>query len=113
MDGTWTQVTTESQVHEALGAGRAVIYKHSPVCGASDAALRQIEKLRAELPDLPLYQVDVLAARPLSRRIEEITGIRHESPQALVVCDGRVVWHASHFRVKADAIVETLRGACA
>jgi bacillithiol system protein YtxJ len=35
-------------------------------------------------------------------------GIRHETPQAILLRDGRVVWNASHFRITAielDAFV--------
>ena len=35
-------------------------------------------------------------------------GVRHETPQALLIRDGRVVWSASHFRVTADAVVDAI-----
>ena len=37
-------------------------------------------------------------ARPVSNAVVERFGVRHESPQALLLRDGRVVWHASHWR---------------
>ena len=36
-------------------------------------------------------------------------GIRHETPQALLIRDGRVVWSASHFRVTANAVVDAIK----
>jgi hypothetical protein len=38
--------------------------------------------------------------------------VRHETPQALLVRDGTLVWSASHYRVTADAMsraIETLQ----
>jgi bacillithiol system protein YtxJ len=35
-------------------------------------------------------------------------GVRHETPQALLIRDRRVVWSASHFRVTADAVAKAI-----
>ena len=58
---------------------------------------------RAALP-LPLYVVSVRAQREVSDAITRRFGIRHESPQVLLVHRGAVLWHASHFRVRAAEI---------
>ena len=41
--------------------------------------------------------------------IEAQTGVAHESPQALVLRNGRVAWHASHWQVTADSVAAALR----
>ena len=38
-------------------------------------------------------------------------GVRHETPQILVVRDGQVAWHGSHFHVTADALAQALTAA--
>jgi bacillithiol system protein YtxJ len=48
--------------------------------------------------------------RPLSQAIEAATGVRHESPQALVVQQGRVTWHASHGAITAPRLAAALVG---
>jgi bacillithiol system protein YtxJ len=82
-----------------------VIFKHSPTCGVSAQASEEIDELleRAALP-LPLYVVSVRAQREVSEAITKRFGIRHESPQVLLVHRGAVLWHASHFRVSAAEI---------
>ena len=82
-----------------------VIFKHSPTCGVSAQASEEIDELleRAALP-LPLYVVSVRAQREVSEAITKRFGIRHESPQVLLVHRGAVLWHASHFRVNAAEI---------
>jgi thioredoxin 1 len=47
--------------------------------------------------------------RPLSTAIETVTAVRHESPQALVVQEGQVLWHASHHRITAERLAQAVR----
>jgi bacillithiol system protein YtxJ len=45
----------------------------------------------------------------LSDTVAERLGVRHESPQALLIKDGRAVWHASHWSITSEALVSALR----
>ena len=54
--------------------------------------------------------VKVIEARPLSLRMAEELGIAHASPQAILVRDGRAVWHASHFAITAAALAAACGG---
>jgi bacillithiol system protein YtxJ len=54
--------------------------------------------------------VTVQTHRDVSNAVSARLGVRHETPQALLVRDGRVVWAASHFRVTADAVQRALTG---
>ena len=51
-----------------------------------------------EIP-VDYYLLDLLRHRDVSNAIAEKFGIRHESPQVLVIRDGEVVAHASHFDI--------------
>jgi len=42
------------------------------------------------------YLIDVRQNRDLSNLVAELSGIRHESPQVIVIKSGEIVWHASH-----------------
>jgi bacillithiol system protein YtxJ len=82
-----------------------VLYKHSPICSISETAIEQFEAFVEKAPaDVEIFSVDVIDARTASRKIEELTGIRHESPQILVLSGGAVIWHASHRRVRTEEI---------
>ncbi len=82
-----------------------VIFKHSPTCGVSAQASEEIAgMLESATFPLPLYVVSVRAQREVSDAITKRFGIRHESPQVLLVHRGTVLWHASHFRVSAAEI---------
>jgi len=80
-----------------------VIFKHSTACGVSSAAYREMEKL-----DDQVNLLEVQSARDVSRELAAITGIRHETPQVIVIKDGKAVWNASHFDVKAGAVRKAL-----
>ena len=81
-----------------------ILFKHSPTCPVSWMAHREVMQLHTEQPELPLYLVSVRRRRDVARFIEERTGIRHESPQVLVLRRGGVVASASHDDVTASAI---------
>ena len=51
----------------------------------------------------------VQTARNVSREVEARTGVRHESPQAIVLRNGAAVWNASHFDITAEAVTEALK----
>ena len=80
-----------------------VIFKHSNACGISASAYREMEKLEGQVNLL-----EVQSARDVSRELADLTGIRHETPQVIVFKDGKAVWNASHFDVKAGAVRKAL-----
>jgi bacillithiol system protein YtxJ len=90
-------------------SGRTIIYKHSPtcsLCGWSNYKLGQL----AESDSITLELVDVFTDRALSQEIEARFGVRHESPQVLIIDDGEVTWHASHRGVAPDRVRGALAG---
>jgi len=90
-------------------ASRAVptiLFLHDPGCPISRAAYRQMARLGDEIP-----LVDVRRAHGLSRAVEERTGVRHESPQVIMLWQGRAVWSASHYAITTQAVTDALRQA--
>jgi bacillithiol system protein YtxJ len=80
-----------------------VIFKHSNACGISASAYRELQQLEDQVNLL-----EVQSARDVSRELADLTGIRHETPQVIVLKDGKAVWNASHFDVKAGAVLKAL-----
>lgn len=81
-----------------------VLFKHSPLCGTSSRARKQVAAFAEQHTAIPVFVVDVVEERNVSRYISERLGIRHQSPQVIVMRDGRAIWNASHFRVTTRAI---------
>ena len=80
-----------------------LIFKHSSTCPVSAGAFAEFRAVVDRL-DCDHGLIVVQSARLVSSEVESRTGVRHESPQALVLRDGRVVWHASHGEITAGTL---------
>ena len=87
-----------------------LFFKHSLTCGTSAWALEELEAL-LDGPSIPADAcvVHVQTSRALSEAIASRFGIRHESPQALLVRNGAVVWHSSHHRLSQAEMAGALQ----
>jgi bacillithiol system protein YtxJ len=89
-----------------------LLFKHSRTCGISCEALDELRAHVAEQADesaAAAYKViTVQSHRGLSDNAAKRLGIRHETPQAILLKDGRVVWNASHFRITAAALARAI-----
>jgi bacillithiol system protein YtxJ len=82
-----------------------LLFKHSFTCGISAEALDElVAHLNERRVDASYAMVTVQTHREVSNAVARKLGVRHETPQALLIRDGRVVWSASHFRVTAQAV---------
>jgi len=102
-------LATDSPDALADAPGTTIIYKHSPTCSLCAWSIRELRRLSDE-DGLMIHQVDVFAERELSNAIEAHFGVRHESPQVLILRDGQVQWHGSHRALTAERIRGALRG---
>ena len=84
--------------------GPVLLFKHSSTCPISARAYREMREVKS-----PVSIVVVQQSRDLSREIERRTGVPHETPQALVIRNGRAVWNASHFDITADVVERAVK----
>ncbi len=66
--------------------------------------MQHVKEFAHANPDVPVYVIDVVASRPLSKAAATRLDVPHESPQAIAIIDGQVVWAGSHWEVTADAM---------
>ncbi len=105
-----TPLTDEAGLDVALAHSYRepiLLFKHSRWCGISHRVREKVLQVAAAR-SVPVYEVVVQAARPISDAIARRLGIRHETPQTFVIYQGQVVFHASHYAITPDAIHETL-----
>jgi bacillithiol system protein YtxJ len=108
----WISITDEEQVKDIFKSeDYAIIYKHSPMCMTSLMAYRQLKSEVNAAKDLnrPIYIVDVIKNRSESQYIASTFGVRHESPQILIVKNGENVFNTSHENVSLRAVLEHIR----
>ena len=90
-----------------------LLFKHSLTCPISTAAFKQYQQFLQDRPDddgAVYTLVEIQNARDVSNEIASRTGVRHESPQALVLRDGKVTWHASHWSIQAGDLATAVDG---
>lgn len=101
----WKRLTNVDQLQEVIkeSAEKPVaIFKHSTRCGISRMVLKQFEA-EYDLDDLVTpYFVDLLENREVSNEIANQLGIAHQSPQLLLVRNGKTIYDASHGDIYAD-----------
>ena len=86
-----------------------LIFKHSRTCGISCEAFDALHTHIAEMPADASYNViTVQSHRRLSDEAEARLGVRHETPQVILLRDGVPVWNASHFRITPEALKRVL-----
>ncbi len=101
-------LTTLDQAEAFLNQpGLVWIFKHSSTCPVSSAAYDEVAAFLATR-DLPLGLVVVQEARPVSNWLATRLAYVHQSPQAFLVKNGKVLWHASHWGITASAMTAAL-----
>lgn len=107
----WRYLTSEADLDEAIHTSfeqPVLIFKHSTRCSISSTALGRLERgwnSDASSAMVP-YFLDLLQYRSLSNLVESRFGVKHESPQAIVIRDGEVLFHASHFDIVMNELLE-------
>ena len=88
-----------------------LLFKHSRYCGVSCEALDELQAhIEAAADGRAAYRmITVQTHRPVSDAAAQRLGIRHETPQAILLRDGKVVWNASHFRITAAQIEQAMQ----
>jgi bacillithiol system protein YtxJ len=82
-----------------------VIFKHSTTCNISAVAKSRLDKGKAPA-DTSFYYLDLLSYRSVSNSIAERFSVEHESPQVLVIKNGKCVYHESHMGIMMDEILD-------
>lgn len=97
-------LTTLAQLDEVDAASRkgpVLIFKHSTRCNISSGALNRLERAWTPADDAAqtIFHLDLLAHRDISNAIAERYGVEHESPQVLVIRDGKCVHVSAHLGI--------------
>ncbi len=92
------------QLFEKSSEQAVVLFKHSTTCPISAGVYQEISNADADI-----NLIVVQRARDVSDAISEKSGVRHESPQAFVLKDGKVVYHASHYDITASDVEKELK----
>jgi bacillithiol system protein YtxJ len=85
-----------------------LIFKHSTRCNISRAALDRLERnwKDAEVPDVKTYFLDLISYRSISNSVADQFQVEHQSPQVLIIRNGKSVYDNSHYGIDFSEIRE-------
>ena len=109
----WSSLTREDQIQDIIEESKqkpVVIFKHSTSCSISATAKGRLERQwgDSELQEVKPYYLDLLAYRPVSNQVAQVFDVEHESPQLLLIRDGKCVYDASHLGIRLEEVKKHL-----
>ncbi len=105
----WNKLESEEQLEQlksGSGETKVLIFKHSTRCPISSMALDRLERSwkNEEMQSVSPYFLDLIALRNVSSKTAEIFNVQHESPQVLLIENGKCIYNASHMGINYDAV---------
>lgn len=106
----WQHINDELQLDEIKQKSfdhPVLLFKHSTTCSISATSLGRIERAwdDTKAKNIEPFYLDLLRYRSISNKIAKEFAIEHQSPQVLLIQDGKCVYDASHFDIRFDEIV--------
>lgn len=106
----WTPLTTAEQLQLSLQQSHErpqIYFKHSTRCIISKMVLKNFEEHFSALPEnADALFLDLLQYRELSNSLAEQLHVKHESPQVIVVRNGKAIYHASHDSINTPDVAQ-------
>ena len=111
----WIPLTDLAQldvIDKASAEKPVLIFKHSTSCSISRTAKDRLERAWKSEDDAlhTVYYLDLLRFRSISDAIAVRYGVEHESPQVLVIVNGKCRYANSHFGITYTDVLEELGG---
>jgi bacillithiol system protein YtxJ len=100
----WIPLTDLGQLNEITNKSTqtpVAIFKHSTRCSVSRMALKQFESEFNLTSKVTSYFLDLLEHRNISNEIASRFGVVHQSPQLILIKDGKAIYNASHSDIAA------------
>lgn len=97
----WIRLEELSQIDTIIEESKqapVVIFKHSIRCSISSMAINRIER-SWKADHTKAYYLDLINYRDISNKVAEVFGIQHQSPQILVIENGKCIYDDSHMAI--------------
>jgi bacillithiol system protein YtxJ len=110
----WIQLDSVEQIEELKKQSQTntvLIFKHSTRCSTSRMALDRLERNwnAKEMESISPYFLDLISYRQVSNLIAESFGVVHESPQVILISNGKAYLDLSHFEIEYNEIKRALK----
>jgi len=107
----WKTLDTEAGLKSAIAESSekpVFLFKHSTTCGISLGAKTRLEEWKIDPKEVNFYYLDLLTYRPISNKIAEVLDVVHQSPQVILLKDGKAIWSTTHHAISAEAVKDAL-----
>jgi len=108
MHPRWKELESENFLLECIERSAEipqVIFKHSTRCIISKMVLQQFEEQLDSIPaNAELLFLDLLSHRDVSNAIAKQLNVHHESPQVIVIKNGKAIFNESHHSISASEV---------
>lgn len=99
------------QIFDESCQRKIILFKHSTTCPISGRAWNEVQDFIKDSSNAVLVvMIKVIESRPVSNQVTEELGIKHQSPQVLLLFHKHVLWHTSHQAVTQSNIKKALLG---
>jgi bacillithiol system protein YtxJ len=104
------QLAVLEDIKELSKTQKVLIFKHSTSCSISSMALSRLERAwsDAEMASLKPYYLDLLKYREISNKVAQEFGVQHESPQVLIIENGKCIYDSSHNTINYQEIKKVM-----
>ena len=103
----WKQLNNLGQLSEIIEESDnipVIVFKHSTRCSVSRMALRHFEnEFDLDGKVIP-YFLDLLNYRDVSNEIANKFEVQHQSPQLLLIRNGKCIYDASHNAIEVESL---------
>lgn len=86
-----------------------LIFKHSTRCAISSTAKFRLESFWENDINFPVYYLDLIKYREISNQVAIDFNVHHESPQVLVIKNGKCIFNASHLSISVKDILAAVK----
>ena len=107
----WIELSSIENFEEAVSASFAdpvLIYKHSTRCPVSSMALDRLERTLPEDIKVMTFYLDLIRYRETSDAIERTLRVEHQSPQVILIHEGKAIYDTSHMAIDGRQIASEL-----
>jgi len=104
----WIELSAASQLDDLKAASfhrPQVIFKHSTRCNISSMVKSRLDRATAPA-GVDFFYLDLIRYRQLSNQIADDFAVWHESPQIILLVNGKSIYDESHTAISIDALEE-------
>lgn len=111
LNSGWRSLSDLGQLNEIINLSTekpVVIFKHSTRCSVSRMVLNQFQNEFDFNEIVVPYFLDLIEYRNISNEIAIRFGVQHQSPQVIVICNGKAFYNASHESIEVVTLAKHL-----